>query len=161
VIGVAALLLLFSIAVLIWALYTGPRPERMAPATALDPGMVARSLREDALQARIARLTLENEQLAELAARRFDLLRLACVAQGLTVLPEMVRDTELLQAVRAAALLQHRGEQRLRHELAVRDDALAALGALVLREPVSAGQYGPDELVQLAAARARTPRGSA
>jgi hypothetical protein len=120
----------------------------------LDAAVLARSLREDALQGRIAELTVENEQLAELAARRFDLLRLACRAQGLAV-EEHVRDTELLQAMRAAEVQHERGEQRMRHELAAREDALAALGTLALHEQVQPGQYRPDELVQLVAARQR------
>lgn len=144
--------LIFSVLVLVWVCRADARARTdLAQPAALDPGMVARSLREDALQARIAGLTRENEQLA---ARRRDILHLACVAQGVTV-GEKLRDTELLQAVRAAALLHKRGQQRMRREIAVRDAALAEIGSMVLQEPVNPGQYAPDELVQLARARQR------
>jgi hypothetical protein len=120
----------------------------------LDPAVVARSLREDALQARIERLTTENRRLVEHATLRLQLLRMVCRAHGLRV-PTDARDSDLLQALYAVALQHQIGDRRMRHELAARDDALAALGALALHEQVSPGQYRPDELVQLVAARHR------
>lgn len=85
------------------------------------------------------RLARENEQLAELAAKRHELLRLACLALELAV-PDRSRDTELLQAVRAAALLHTRSIARLQHAIVVREDALAAVAGLALETSVQPGQ---------------------
>ena len=136
--------------------HLGTRERRgwRAQPVALPPVSVARALRDDALQQRVDQLRREHAQLAELAALRLDLLRLACRAHGLTG-TEDARDTELLQALRAVALQHEVGDRRMRRELALRDDALAALAALVLHEQIDSGQYSPAELVRRVAARER------
>jgi hypothetical protein len=130
------------------------RRQQRAQPVALEPGSLARALREDELQQRVEQLERENAQLAELAALRRELMRLACRAHGLTGAAD-AKDAELFQALRAVAIQHDISERRMRRELTVRDDALAALGALVLHERVDSGQYSPAELVRRVAARAR------
>ncbi len=126
-----------------------------ALSSALNAELVMRAIRTNHVQrslervrAELARALTENEQLAELARKRHELLRAACLVLDVTI-PEPPRDTDLVQGIRAAATAHGRQVDRLGDEVELRDLALAAVASLVLLESVKPGEFQPRKLVQM------------
>jgi hypothetical protein len=116
--------------------------------SALNNQLMIRAIRANGIERSLERARAENNQLTELARKRHELLRAACLALDVTI-PDPPRDTELVQGIRAAATVHGRQLATLRVEVELRDVALAALASMILMTSVAPGQYDPRELVHV------------
>lgn len=149
----------WTIAILIVVVYAWLCARQQARTRALsavlNAELVMRAIRTNHVQRSLERVRAEleqaraeNEQLAELARKRHELLRAACLALDVTI-PDPPRDIDLVQGIRAAATVHGRQLDKLGTEVELRDVALAAVVSMVLVATVKPGEFQPRKLVQM------------